>query len=97
MEQAGLPRSISRPLIGHKTESVFQRYAVVACEDLRLGIEKLASLDAPISHSLGIAQSSEQQKGAPAEVENPLVDNDLQVDSGGGTRTPDTRIMIPLL
>ena len=73
MEQAGLPRSISRRLIGHKTESVFQRYAVVASEDLRLGTEKLAALDAPIRHTLGIAGTSGHEKGAPANVRTPSV------------------------
>ncbi len=96
MEQAGIPRSISRRLIGHKTESVFQRYAVVASDDLRQGTEKLAALDAPIRHTIGIVGRSEHQEGAPAETRTPWEVRTYE-DSGGGSRTPDTRIMIPLL
>ncbi len=30
-------------LVGHKTESIYRRYAIVAESDLREGVEKLAA------------------------------------------------------
>lgn len=42
LEQAGVPRSVAMKLTGHKTESVYRRYAIVADADLRSGVEKLA-------------------------------------------------------
>ena len=42
LERAGVPRSVAMKLVGHKTESVYQRYAIVAEQDLTEGVEKLA-------------------------------------------------------
>ena len=44
LERAGVPRSVATQLTGHKTESVYRRYAIVAEADLREGVAKLASL-----------------------------------------------------
>ena len=93
VETIGIPRSIARRLIGHKTESIFTRYAVVSSHDLGLGTEKLAALGDTIRHSIGI-EEAQTGSGAPVQNENPAPYNDLE-DSEGGTRTPDTRIMIP--
>ncbi len=42
LERAGVARSIAMKLTGHKTESVYRRYAIVAEQDLREGVAKLA-------------------------------------------------------
>ena len=42
--RAGVPRSVAMKLTGHKTESVYRRYAIVAEADLREGVAKLARL-----------------------------------------------------
>ncbi len=46
LERAGVPRSVAMKLVGHKTESVYRRYAIVASADLAAGVEKLAALHA---------------------------------------------------
>ena len=43
LERAGVPRSTAMKLTGHKTESVYLRYAIVEEEMLREGVGKLAS------------------------------------------------------
>lgn len=46
LERAGVPRSVAMKLTGHKTESVYRRYAIVSETDLSEGVRKLASLHA---------------------------------------------------
>ncbi len=46
LERAGVPRSVAMKLTGHKTESVYRRYAIVAEADLAEGVKKLAALHA---------------------------------------------------
>jgi integrase len=43
-ERAGLSRSTAMKLTGHKTESVYRRYAIVSSADLREGLAKVAAL-----------------------------------------------------
>ena len=44
LERPGVPRSVAVKLVGHKTENVYRRYAIVAEADLREGVAKLAAL-----------------------------------------------------
>ena len=41
-ERAGVSRSVAMQITGHKTESVYRRYAIVSESDLREGLAKLA-------------------------------------------------------
>ncbi len=45
LERAGVPRSVAMKLTGHKTESVYRRYAIVSEADLTEGLSKLARLN----------------------------------------------------
>ena len=42
LERAGVPRSVAMKMIGHKTEAIYRRYAIVDEAMLREGAEKLA-------------------------------------------------------
>jgi len=44
LERAGVPRSVAMKLTGHKTESIYRRYAIVSETDLSEGVAKLAIL-----------------------------------------------------
>jgi integrase len=44
LERAGVPRSVAMKLTGHKTETVYRRYAIVSPADLKEGVAKLARL-----------------------------------------------------
>jgi integrase len=43
LERAGVPRSVAMKLVGHKTENVYRRYAIVAKQDLVDGLQRLAN------------------------------------------------------
>jgi hypothetical protein len=46
LERAGVPRSVATKLTGHKTESVYRRYAIADSKALAQGVEKLAGMHA---------------------------------------------------
>jgi hypothetical protein len=54
LERAGVPRSVAMKLVGHKTESIYRRYAIVSQRDLAEGVAKLAALrqTAPAARSV---------------------------------------------
>jgi integrase len=52
MERASVPRSVAMKLTGHKTESVYRRYAIVSDADLREAARRLAG------HTLGHTRRS---------------------------------------
>jgi integrase len=43
MERAGIPRSVATKITGHKTESMYRRYAIVSDADLREAAVRLAA------------------------------------------------------
>ncbi len=47
LERTGVSRSVAMKLTGHKTESVYRRYAIVSESDLSEGVAKLATLSHP--------------------------------------------------
>jgi integrase len=44
LERSGVSRSVAKALVGHKTDSIYERYAIVAEQDLREGVKKVAKL-----------------------------------------------------
>ena len=40
-KRAGVPRSVAMKLTGHKTESVYRRYAIVSESDLSEAVDRL--------------------------------------------------------
>ncbi len=47
LERARVPRSVAMMLTGHKTESVYRRYAIVSESDLRAAAEQLHQATTP--------------------------------------------------
>jgi integrase len=43
LERAGVSRSVAMKLVGHKTQSIYSRYAIVSSRDLAEGVAKLAA------------------------------------------------------
>jgi integrase len=54
LERAGVSRSVAMKMVGHKTESIYRRYAITSEADLREAARKLAALEA----SNGVAGQS---------------------------------------
>jgi len=44
LKRVGIPRSTAMRMVGHKTESIYRRYAIVDEAMLREAAEKLAAL-----------------------------------------------------
>jgi hypothetical protein len=44
LERAGVPRSVAMKITGHKTESVYRRYAIVSDADLPEATRRLGTL-----------------------------------------------------
>ncbi len=55
LEQAGVPRSVAMKLTGHKTESVYRRYAIVSSGDLRSAARQLDAYTS--AYTQGIART----------------------------------------
>src|SRR5262249_15908140 len=96
LERATVPRSVAMKLTGHKTESIYRRYAIVSESDLTEGVRKLAAM-----HGLAAHETESQRAFAVgssrllADFEERterhtlrLVANRKNIIAGGGTRTP---------
>jgi hypothetical protein len=56
LKRSGVPRSVAIRLVGHKTESIYRRYAIIARQDLVNGIRRLAN------YGTGIDKPPEEKK-----------------------------------
>ena len=41
LEWSGVPRKVAKQLVGHKTDSMYARYNIVAEDDLKAGVERV--------------------------------------------------------
>ena len=57
MERAGVSGSVAMKLIGHETESIYQRYSIAPLESLREGVRRLATFHAADNLSISRADS----------------------------------------
>ncbi len=55
-------------LIGHKTESIYRRYAITKERDLREGVKKLAALDLAVGASRTVLPMRKGTIGAQSAV-----------------------------
>ena len=62
MEQRGVPRSVAMKLTGHRTESVYKRYAIVSDADLREAARKIGAGTLPGTLT-GISENGARQVG----------------------------------
>jgi integrase len=70
LERAGVARSVAMKITGHKTESVYRRYAIVSDADLQEATRKLAACDAAQGHNGG-HNSLIALDSRPLTVQNP--------------------------
>jgi integrase len=66
MERAGVPRSVAMKLTGHRTESIYKRYAIVNDADLQAAAQRLAGT---FSGTFGRSEVA----GSTQVRENPIV------------------------
>jgi integrase len=66
LERAGVPRSAAMKLTGHKTESVYQRYAIVDSGMLKEAAVKLAALHAGENRAYGMTPGQIERLAASA-------------------------------
>ena len=64
MEWAGVPRAVAKRLVGYKTDSVYNRYAIVSKQDLSDGLARVAGF-----------RSGEKQASKEATISCPSHDN----------------------
>jgi hypothetical protein len=113
LERAGVPRSVAMAMVGHRTESIYRRYAIVAESDLKAGAERLAALHAtqadeprtvlPLVEGARARRRTEHgqfRDPVAASLEGPMRKAaKLRQKSGGQSqnRTGDTGIFSPVL
>lgn len=64
LERAGVSRSVAMKLTGHKTESIYRRYAIVSEADLAEGVRKVAALQAHDASSARRASSVARERNS---------------------------------
>jgi integrase len=62
MERAGVPRTVAMRLLGHKTESIYRRYAIVEEGDLREGVARLEREDLRQTEPAGVLEFAPMKK-----------------------------------
>jgi integrase len=82
LERAGIARSVAMKMVGHKTESIYRRYAIVSEGDLREAAKKLASIDQrPWNGDHVIGQQTESERS-----QHPMAGGPRRRSTDGETR-----------
>ena len=71
LERAGVPRSTAMKMVGHKTESIYRRYAIVGKAMLKEGAVKLQTLheaQAPPTPVIPLATAALRRRVSPSTV-----------------------------
>lgn len=63
LDRASVPRNTAMKFTGHKTESVFKRYAIITKADLAEGVSKLAQLRGTTQRSVVNIHDSKDSLG----------------------------------
>lgn len=82
LERAGVARSVAMMMVGHKTEAIYRRYAIVAEVDLREAARKLAVVEQGAQHGGHLA---------PDSVSRPAQKTFTDVAGGPRRRSTDGR------
>jgi integrase len=64
LERAGVPRSVAMQMVGHKTEAIYRRYAIVSDADLRAAADKLAAIEKRADPATGTITGTMTRIGA---------------------------------
>ncbi len=87
LERAGVPRSTAMKMVGHKTEAIYRRYAIVDEVMMREGAEKLARYESGNGLE-NLGKLAEQGKDLGKVTVNPTLQGNLptakSLDSRGG-------------
>ena len=102
LERAGVPRSSAMKLTGHKTESVYRRYAIVSEADLNEAVRRLASHQdrdgarTAGSTGLGLGKGTVQAHSGPSDGRSDDVGESVATGFSTGTHGPfDTSRGVP--
>lgn len=88
LERMGIPRSVAKLMVGHKTDSVYERYNVASKRDLdvarekmeRNAMERLYAAKKPASNSHQDSQHFARDGQSLDKVEPVLASSDAQTD-----------------
>lgn len=61
LERAGVPRSVAMRLVGHKTEEIYRRYAIVGKNDLVDGVKRLADYHREMQNQAKVVPITRQE------------------------------------
>jgi integrase len=83
LERAGVSRSVAMKMVGHKTESIYRRYAIVSESDLREAARKLAAVEQGARNGGHHGADDQADRSAHGQ-------NTFNLDVAGGPRRRST-------